>query len=176
MFEALPEVWFGTGDHSSGATTIKQFDKVGFEARRSSKFNQTLLGSRRNPGQRCHHPRLIADVRGEMAPAVELAQRADDLLPSGNWAERSIIPFVLGDGYFARGELDKAEQAFEQIKKIGQVSGNLWTIAVALHKRALLKKLQGKLRDIEHLYQESIRLANKRGGQSYGSKERPTLD
>lgn len=149
-----------------------QFDKVEPELQQVEKQIQpdaAGLEEREILGSIAIIRGLIADVRGEMASAVELAQRADDLLPSGNWAERSIIPFVLGDGYFARGELDNAERAFEQIKKIGQVSGNLWTIAVALHKLALLKKLQGKLRDVEHLYQESIQLANKRGGQSYGS-------
>jgi LuxR family maltose regulon positive regulatory protein len=112
---------------------------------------------------------LIADYRGNMDSAIELARRADELLPEDKWAERSIIPFVLGDGYTATGELDKAEQAFEKIHKMGLASGNLWTASVALHKLALVKKLQGKLRQVESLYQEAIKFASERGGQRYGS-------
>ncbi len=112
---------------------------------------------------------LIADVRGDMTSAVELARRADALLPADSLAERSIIPFVLGDGYFATGELDQAEHAFRMIQKIGQASGNLWTIAVALHKMALLKRVQGKLNEAWALYDEAIRVAGERKGQQYGS-------
>ncbi len=112
---------------------------------------------------------LLADFRGEMIPAIELARRADELLPDDNKAERSIIPFVLGDGYIATGELDKAEQAFEKIQKLGLASGNLWTFSVGLHKLALVKRLQGKLRSVEALYREAIRFASERGGQRYGS-------
>jgi hypothetical protein len=41
--------------------------------------------------------------------------------------------------------------------------------SVALHKLALVKKLQGKLRQVESLYREAIRFASERGGQRYGS-------
>ena len=112
---------------------------------------------------------LIADYLGNMTSAIEMARQADELLPEDKWAERSIIPFVLGDGYIATGELDKAEQAFEKINNMGQASGNPWTVSVALHKLALVKKLQGKLRQVESLYQEAIQYASERGGQRYGS-------
>ncbi len=112
---------------------------------------------------------LMADFRGEMASAIELAQRADQLLPQDDLTERSLIPFVLGDGYMATGDLSKAELAFEKIRSIGQASGNLWTISVALHKLALLKKLQGKLGEVSRLYEEAIQLAGESGGRQLGS-------
>ena len=112
---------------------------------------------------------LLADFQGNMASAIEFARQADRLLPSDKWAERSIIPYVLGDGYMSTGELDKAAQAFEEIGEVGKVSGNLWTVSVALHKLALVKKLQGKLHAVNDLYQETIRFASQRGGQHYGS-------
>jgi LuxR family maltose regulon positive regulatory protein len=104
-----------------------------------------------------------------MDTAMELANQADGLLPEDNLLPRSVIPFVLGDGYFLKGELDKAEEAFEKIEGIGYKSGNLWTLAVALHKQALVKKMRGKLTAARDLYHEIIRLADDRGGQGYGS-------
>ena len=112
---------------------------------------------------------LLADFRGDMASAVKLARQADALLPEDKWAERSIIPYVLGDGYMSTGELEEAAQAFEKISEMGEVSGNLWTVSVALHKLALVRKLQGKLHAVNHLYQEAIRFASERGGRHYGS-------
>jgi LuxR family transcriptional regulator, maltose regulon positive regulatory protein len=112
---------------------------------------------------------LIAEIRGDMASAVELANQADELLPEENLLPRSVVPFVLGDGYLLSGALDKAEEAFEKIRVIGYKSGNLWTLAVALHKQALVKKLRGELHAARDLYQEVIQLASEKGGQQYGS-------
>ncbi len=112
---------------------------------------------------------LIADFRGDMVSAIELARRADELLPQEKWAERTIIPFVLGDGYSATGELDKAEKAFEKIYQAGHAAGNLWTVAVALNKQALAKLTQGRLHAAFQLYEKAIQFASDRGGQQYGS-------
>jgi LuxR family maltose regulon positive regulatory protein len=112
---------------------------------------------------------LVADFRGDMLIAIQLAQQADALLPEDELKARSVVPYVLGDGYFATGELDQAENAYLQIRLIGRTSGNLWTSAVALHKLALLKKLQGRLREAHELCQEAIHLAREKGGQRYGS-------
>jgi ATP/maltotriose-dependent transcriptional regulator MalT len=38
-------------------------------------------------------------------------------------AERSIIPFVLGDGYFATGDLDQAEQLSGGSRRLGRFLG-----------------------------------------------------
>jgi LuxR family maltose regulon positive regulatory protein len=112
---------------------------------------------------------LIADFRGDMASAIELAQRADEMLPKEKWAERTIISFVLGDGYSATGDLDKAEMAFEKIYLAGRAAGNLWTVSVALHKQALLKIIEGKLNAAFNLYQKAFQFASERGGQQFGS-------
>jgi LuxR family maltose regulon positive regulatory protein len=177
LFEALPEDLTSSrpalGVFYAWALTFSgQFEKA--ESQLHQIENQISPGDARREareilGSIAIIRGLIADYRGNMASAIELARQADELLPEDKWAERSIIPFVLGDGYAATGELDKAEQAFDKIQKMGVASGNLWTESVALHKLALLKKLQGELRQVESLYQEAIRFASERGGQRYGS-------
>ncbi|MCL4561608.1 MAG: LuxR C-terminal-related transcriptional regulator, partial [Chloroflexi bacterium] len=177
LFERIPAAlllsWPRLGVLKTWALTLSgQFDSAEVQlADLESRFirDETRQDRRAIEGSVALMRGLIADMRGEMASAVELARRADELLPGDSLAERSIIPFVLGDGYFATGDLDKAEQAFRMIQKIGQASGNLWTVAVALHKIALLKKVQGKLNDAWDLYNEAIRLAGERKGQRYGS-------
>jgi LuxR family maltose regulon positive regulatory protein len=149
-----------------------QFDKVETQLREVEKQIQpadTTHEAREILGSIAIIRGLIADYKGDMASAIELAQRSDELLPEEKWAERSIISFVLGDGYSAIGELDKAEKAFENILRVGREAGNLWTVSIALHKLALLKKLQGKLRSVEALYREAIQFASEKGGRQYGS-------
>lgn len=158
--------------HAWSLTFSGQLEKVELELREVEKQVEPG-GSGREPdeilGTVAIIRGLIADIMGDMVSAVELAQSADRLLPRENLAARSIVPFVLGDGYMATGELDKAEAAFEEIRRIGEVSGNLWTTAVALHKLALLKKLEGKLGAAFDLYGEAIRLAGQKSGRQYGS-------
>ena len=112
---------------------------------------------------------LIADLSGDMATAISLARKADALLSKENSQSRSVIPYVLGDGYFAMGQLDQAEQAYEKISQIGRNSGNLWTTLVALHKLSLVKKLKGKLHAAWGLYQEGIQLATEKKALRSGS-------
>jgi LuxR family maltose regulon positive regulatory protein len=177
LFEALPEdLVLGRPMlcilHAWALTFAGRFDQVEprlQQAKGRFQPGETTPDARRVLGSIAILRGLIADYQGNIEIAIELALQADRLLPEENLAERSIIPFVLGDGYSATGELDKAEGAFEKIKQIGYASGNLWTISVALHKLALVKVLQGRLRAARDLYQEAIMLASKRGGQQYGS-------
>ena len=69
---------------------------------------------------------LIANIRGEMELAITLAQQADELLPAKDVVVRGMIPYILGNGYLEVGELNKAEQAYEQIKQIATAADNLW--------------------------------------------------
>ncbi len=112
---------------------------------------------------------LIAEISGDLPTAVSLARTADALIPADNYQARSVIPYVLGDGYYAAGDLEQAEQAYQQILQIGRVSGNVWTSEVALLKLSLVKKLQGKLHAIWELHQEALRLAEEKNNSRSGS-------
>jgi LuxR family maltose regulon positive regulatory protein len=177
LFEALPEDLVLDRPrlcalHALALTFAGRFDPVEprlQQAERRFQPGETTPDARKILGTIAIVRGLIADYQGNINLAIELALQAEKLLPEENLAERSLIPFVLGDGYLATGKLDKAERAFEKIKQIGYASGNLWTISVALHKLALLKVMQGRLRAARGLYQEAITLASKRGGQQYGS-------
>ncbi|MGE5223756.1 MAG: hypothetical protein ACM3PY_15065, partial [Omnitrophica WOR_2 bacterium] len=112
---------------------------------------------------------LIADLRGEMAAAVHLASQAEQLLPASSLLVRSLIPFILGDGYFGTGDMTGAGQAYEQIHQIGKVTRNPWTISVALAKLASVKKIQGRLHEAMRLYQEVFSMADELGGSTFGT-------
>jgi LuxR family maltose regulon positive regulatory protein len=159
--------------HYAWALTFSgQLDQVGTLLLEAEKIARTGNDARKTKeilGNIAIIRGLIADMRGDMSEAIALAQRADALLPENDLTARSVVPFVLGDGYFATGKLNQAEKTYLQIRQIGRASGVLWTSTVALHKLALLKKLQGQLREAHELCQEAIHLARERGGQRYGS-------
>jgi LuxR family maltose regulon positive regulatory protein len=105
---------------------------------------------------------FMADFRGDMAAAVRLANKADELLPGNSLLARSVVHYVLGDAYYTEGDLELAEQEYEKIQQIGSLSGNLWINEEAIFKIAQVKKLQGKLHAAFDLYEEVIASAKEK--------------
>jgi LuxR family maltose regulon positive regulatory protein len=112
---------------------------------------------------------MLAVMCGDMPGAIELAHRADELLPSGDSAHRSVIPFALASAYCAEGELVKASHALTEELKIGRAAGNIWTIVRSLCDLADLRMVQGQLRRAADLCQEALRLAEERGARQFGT-------
>jgi LuxR family maltose regulon positive regulatory protein len=112
---------------------------------------------------------MLAVMCGDMPGAIELAHRTDELLPPGDSAPRSIIPFTLASAYFAEGELVKAGQTLTEKLEIGRAAGNLWTIVRSLCDLADLRMVQGQLRRAADLCQEALQLAEERGARQFGT-------
>ena len=112
---------------------------------------------------------LLASMRGDMGQAVELAHRADELLPADNLIPRNTLPFILASAYYAEGELAKAGQALTEELKIGQAADNLWTVVRSLCDLADLYIIQGQLRRATDLCQEALRRAEERGARQFGT-------
>lgn len=112
---------------------------------------------------------VMAEIEGDLSQAVTLAEQADALLPQDDLMARSVIPFVLGDSFYALGDLEQAGQAYMRIQEIGRASGNLWTQTVALGKLANLDRLRGQLQPALKRYRQAIALADEQGGRQFGT-------
>jgi LuxR family maltose regulon positive regulatory protein len=112
---------------------------------------------------------LLASMRGNMPQAVELAHRADELLPLGNLIPRNTIPFILASAYLAEGELVKAGQALTEELKIGRAADNLWTVIRSLCDLADLQIIRGQLRTATDLCREALQQAEERGARQFGT-------
>jgi LuxR family maltose regulon positive regulatory protein len=112
---------------------------------------------------------MLAVMRGDMLRAIELAHRADELLPSDNLIPRSIIPYTLASAYCAEGELVQASQALTEELKIGRAADNLWTVVRSLCDLADLRIIQGQLRRATDLCQEALQQAEERGARQFGT-------
>jgi LuxR family maltose regulon positive regulatory protein len=112
---------------------------------------------------------MMALMRGDMPRAVELAQRADELLPPDNLIPRHTIPFILASAYSAEGELTKARQAMTEELQFGRAADNIWTIVRALCDLADLHIIQGQLGRASALCQEALQQAEARGARQFGT-------
>jgi LuxR family maltose regulon positive regulatory protein len=112
---------------------------------------------------------MLAMMGGNMPQAVELAHRADELLPAVNLASRNTILFVLASAYWAQGELVKAAQVLTEELESGRVSENLWTVVRTLCDLADLRLIQGQLRQATDLCQEALQWAEMRGARHFGT-------
>ncbi|HSR30532.1 MAG TPA: LuxR C-terminal-related transcriptional regulator, partial [Anaerolineae bacterium] len=112
---------------------------------------------------------MLAVMHGDMPRAVELAHRADELLPPDNLIPRNTIPFILASAYSAEGNLAKAGQALNEELRIGRAADNLWTIVRSMCDLADLQIIQGKLRRATDLVCEALQQAEERGGRRFGT-------
>ncbi|MCP4541051.1 MAG: hypothetical protein GY832_28275 [Chloroflexi bacterium] len=109
---------------------------------------------------------LAADRSGDVSRAIEQARLADAILPQDDVIARSVIPYVLGRACRAEGDMASADQACDDMVRIGRAAGNILTVAMGLCEQALLRKIQGRLRAAAALYQEALQLASGRKDQS----------
>jgi len=112
---------------------------------------------------------LIADMAGEVSRAIELAERAArdrDALPP---MTASLIPHILGRAHRSDGNFEAALAAFDEIARLGEAAGNIWTTSVALRETATVRTLQGRLSDAEALYRRVQCLASERRSAHYGT-------
>ncbi len=99
---------------------------------------------------------FVAQIVGDDARAIELAQTADCLLLPDDYVPRSLIPYTLGRSYRMQGEMIQSSAYFEALVQVGFRAG-IWTLAVALNELAISYKLRGELQRAHATYQEALR-------------------
>jgi LuxR family maltose regulon positive regulatory protein len=112
---------------------------------------------------------MMAMMRSDMPQAIELALRADKLLPPGNVIPRNTIFSTLASAYYAEGELGKVGQAIAEALKLGRIVGNVWMVVRSLCDLADLRVVQGQLREAIELVQEALQWAEARGLRQLGT-------
>lgn len=111
---------------------------------------------------------FVAQIAGDDERAIELAHEADRLLPPDEFIPRSLIPYTLGRGYRAQGEMDKSLTYFESLVNIGQRAG-IWTLSVAYYELAISCKLRGELNRAHAIYQAAIEQLTEHNARTMGA-------
>jgi LuxR family maltose regulon positive regulatory protein len=105
----------------------------------------------------------VASVRGEIAPAIEHAQKALEALPENNQAVRSVVTFTLGSAFRIKGDRISARQALKAARRAASQAGNRYLELGAVSSLADLTYDEGKLHQSFEIYKEMLQLATPSG-------------
>jgi LuxR family transcriptional regulator, maltose regulon positive regulatory protein len=111
---------------------------------------------------------FLADMAGETGIAVELARKAERLLPPRDDLPRTVILYILARSHLDRGELEEAEQGLDEQLRASHATGSIFSVCAAVSELARLRGLQGRRRDGEALLEDFDALAARRHAQGTG--------
>ena len=108
---------------------------------------------------------LSATFLGDTKSSLENSQRALALLPADSLYWRSVVINNLGMAYVLDGELEAAEQAFEQGSQVSLQAGNLMHAVAAMTNLAGLQHHKGKMQRAAEICRKALELAKDRHGR-----------
>jgi LuxR family maltose regulon positive regulatory protein len=111
---------------------------------------------------------MTAMMRGDMPEAIELAHRAEELLPPGNVIPRNTILYTLASAYYAQGELEKAGRTQAEVLELGRAADNTWMVVRTLSDLADLQMVQGQLQSAADLCHKALQQTEERGARGFG--------
>ncbi|MBN2050368.1 MAG: hypothetical protein JW760_08005 [Spirochaetales bacterium] len=97
---------------------------------------------------------FMADVTGDNQKAVNLAKRADCLLPPDIHMGRALAAYVMSKECRRGGDYDGADQWCVKLIGHARAAGNIWPLAGAVYERAALRLVRGRLREAETLVKD----------------------
>jgi LuxR family maltose regulon positive regulatory protein len=101
-----------------------------------------------------------AQVQGDIGGAVKYAELALELSPEGDSYSHAMAAVTLGMAYLSRGDLDEAKRALSVWMNYCQKVGNIiFAVATGGYLAGIIIS-QGRLREAERTYKQSIQLAS----------------
>jgi LuxR family transcriptional regulator, maltose regulon positive regulatory protein len=108
---------------------------------------------------------LLAMLRGEIPGSIALSRRALEILPEEQILFKSLAADNLGMCYVLIGDMPSAIQAFDEVVRMAEGSGNTMMAAAALSNLAGLQFVQGQLRGAWENFQKILVLTTDAGGR-----------
>lgn len=106
-----------------------------------------------------------AAQQGNIAQAIEFADKALELVSPGNLVVRSVVTMTLGTTCRLSGDLGRASQSLAEAKRIGTAAGNHYLAIGATSALADLQFDQGKLHQSAESYRDLIQMATRPDGR-----------
>jgi LuxR family maltose regulon positive regulatory protein len=94
----------------------------------------------------------VANLRGHLDQALELAHRANNQLLEDNLRVRASVAYTLADSHFARDDMEGASHAWSDMIELGTRADRPLLTLPAMCNLATVKKVQGRLREAHDLY------------------------
>jgi LuxR family maltose regulon positive regulatory protein len=112
---------------------------------------------------------FFAMMMGEYSRALELARHAEALLPQSQAHISWLVPFTLGSVHRGQGEYEKAVDAFTLQAQLAEKYGNLILWATGVTEVAIVRRLQGRLREAARTCHEALQKIADQGAIRFGS-------
>ena len=112
---------------------------------------------------------FFAMMMGDYPRALELAERAEALLPQGRAHVSWLVPFTLGAVHRSQGRYEKAVEEFNRQALLAEKTDNLILWVTGLTEVAIVRRLQGRLREAAETCCLALQRLEERGAVSFGS-------
>ena len=112
---------------------------------------------------------FFALMLGDYSGALELARRAGTLLPQSDAHISWLVPFTLGSVHRGQGEYEQAVDAFTLQAQLAEKYGNLILWATGITEVAIVRRLQGRLREAARVCLEALKRIADQGASRFGS-------
>ena len=112
---------------------------------------------------------FFAMMAGDHPRALELAERAELLLPESSVHARWLLPYTLGAAYRGQGQYEKAVEAFARQVQMGELYNNLIVWGTGITGIAIVRRLQGRLRETADTCLQGLQRLLERGASQFGS-------
>ena len=131
-----------SGDLDGAERSLREFDGDGFR------------------GEATAVRAYIAGVRGDLGQAVELSQRALDLLPGENLVVRAIVAQNLGVAYHWSGDPAAAIRTLAEAVALSRAAGQSFQTLTAMAILGRAYEMKAALRQAMKTYQEALELGS----------------
>jgi ATP/maltotriose-dependent transcriptional regulator MalT len=101
----------------------------------------------------------FANTRSEFTQAIELAQRAEQLLPPDDVSWRSGVLMVLAMALRFTSQWRRANETFQDAAALSESIGAYWNTLFSLSSRGDILEAEGKLHQAAQQFEEVLRLA-----------------
>jgi LuxR family maltose regulon positive regulatory protein len=108
---------------------------------------------------------LMAGLRGQTGPAIELSRRALEQLPEEEQFIRMFATWILRTAQLVSGEGVVDDHAFDEVLRMSQGAGNVMLSVMITCNRAELLMRQGQPHEAAATYQKAVELASDARGR-----------
>jgi LuxR family maltose regulon positive regulatory protein len=115
---------------------------------------------------------FVARFQGEAASALAHAQQALSLIPAHAIRARGVAALVAGHACLLLGQTAASDRWLSEALAAARAARHAAAGLSAINYLALLRSMQGRLREVAALYREAVRWVDETGAASYSGVER----
>jgi LuxR family maltose regulon positive regulatory protein len=110
---------------------------------------------------------VLATLEGDVQRSLELSKKALELQAGERTVLSGFVERNLGVIYMLTGEMEAAQQVFEESAALGEKTGDFISIVVAQEKLGTTRRLQGRLHEAKIIYEKALELATDDQGRRH---------